>query len=54
VMPARPDIIDRAFGAQPRPLVFERTLPWISEEQLGSRRITIPMQETAAQAQPAQ
>ena len=53
VMPARPDFIDRAFGAQPQPLVFERTLPWISEGQLGSRRITIPMQDKAAQAQPA-
>ena len=53
VQPARPDIFERNFGAQPEALVFERTLPWISEEQLGSRRITIPIQEKAAPAAPA-
>jgi hypothetical protein len=53
VPPARPDVIDRNFRGQPEPLVFERTLPWISEEQLGSRRVTIPMQEKAAQAEAA-
>ncbi len=50
VGPARPDLIDRAFGHPPASLVFERSLPWISEEQLGSRRITIPMQERSAGA----
>jgi hypothetical protein len=41
--PAHPDLIDRYWRLWPAPLTFERTLPWISEEQLGSRRITIAM-----------
>jgi len=36
--PARPDLVDRVLGAKPAPVVFERTLPWVSEQQLGSRR----------------
>ncbi len=43
--PARPDLIDRYLSQAPGPVVFERTLPWVSDEQLGSRRITIAMHE---------
>ena len=32
---------------------FERTLPWVSEQQLGSRRITISMPEKGWSAAPA-
>lgn len=43
--PANPDLIDRYLARAPGPVVFERTLPWVSDEQLGSRRITIAMHE---------
>jgi hypothetical protein len=55
--PARPDMIDRVLGTKPAPVVFERTLPWVSDQQLGSRRITIAMPEkgwTAVPAAPAE
>jgi hypothetical protein len=45
--PADPDFVDRLLQRPPQPVAFARTLPWISEEQLGSRRITIPMHEKA-------
>ena len=32
--PAHPDVLDWLFHAKPKPIVFERTLPWISEQQL--------------------
>lgn len=51
--PARPDLVDRVLGEKPAPVVFERSLPWISEEQLGSRRITIPMPDKGWNAAPA-
>src|SRR4029079_18345296 len=51
--PARPDLVDRVLGAKPAPVVFERTLPWVSEQQLGSRRITISMPEKGWTAAPA-
>jgi len=51
--PARPDLIDRVLGKAPPPVVFERTLPWVSEQQLGSRRITISMPEKGWNAAPA-
>lgn len=58
--PSRPDIVERLFAQKLEPLVFERTLPWVSDQQLGSRRITISMPEkgwtavpAAAQEQPA-
>lgn len=42
--PDNPSIIDRIFRqGDPAPLVFERTLPWISDQQLGMRRATIAM-----------
>ena len=50
--PARPDFVDRVLGSKPAPVVFERTLPWISEQQLGSRRITISMPEKGWTAVP--
>lgn len=51
--PARPDLIDRVLGTKPAPVTFERTLPWISEQQLGQRRITISMPEKGWTAVPA-
>lgn len=41
--PSHPDLVDRWFRKAPRPIEFERTLPWISEQQLGMRRLAIPM-----------
>ena len=52
-MPTRPDYVDRVFGGKPEPVVFERTLPWVSDQQLGSRRITISMPEKGWSAAPA-
>ena len=52
-MPTRPDLVDRVFGGKPEPVVFERTLPWVSDQQLGSRRITISMPEKGWSAAPA-
>jgi hypothetical protein len=43
--PSQPDLIDRYLRRPPAPVRFERTLPWVSDEQLGSRRITIAMHE---------
>jgi hypothetical protein len=51
--PARPDLIDRVLGTKPAPVLFERTLPWVSEQQLGSRRITISMPEKGWSASPS-
>jgi hypothetical protein len=51
--PARPDVIDSLLGTKPAPVVFERTLPWVSDQQLGSRRITISMPEKGWTAVPA-
>lgn len=45
--PAYPDLLDHLFHAAPKPIVFERTLPWISEQQLGMRRATIDMRDRA-------
>jgi hypothetical protein len=52
-VPTRPDYVDRIFGGKPAPVVFERTLPWVSDQQLGSRRITISMPEKGWSAAPA-
>ena len=41
------------LARKPAPVVFERTLPWVSEQQLGSRRITISMPEKGWTAAPA-
>jgi hypothetical protein len=43
--PSHPDLIDRYLRKPPAPIQFERTLPWVSDQQLGSRRITIAMHE---------
>jgi hypothetical protein len=51
--PARPDVIDSMLGTKPAPVVVERTLPWVSDQQLGSRRITISMPEKGWTAVPA-
>jgi len=50
--PTRPDIVERLFAQTLEPAVFERTLPWVSEQQLGSRRITISMPEKGWTAGP--
>jgi hypothetical protein len=42
--PPTPSLLDRPKGrTQPAPIVFQMTLPWISDQQLGSRRATIAM-----------
>jgi len=51
--PAKPDLVDRYWRLAPEPLVFERTLDWVSDEQLGSRRITIAMHEKGEAPKPA-
>ncbi len=51
--PARPDLVERLLGSKPAPITFERTLPWISEQQLEQRRITISMPEKGWTALPA-
>jgi hypothetical protein len=39
-----PLLLDRPRGrTQPAPIVFQMTLPWISDMQLGFRRRTIAM-----------
>jgi hypothetical protein len=51
--PARPDVVERFFTGKPEPVVFERTLPWLSDQQLDQRRITISMPEKGWTAMPA-
>ena len=43
--PANPDWIDRMWRTEPTPLVFEMTLPWISEQQLDHRRAAMAMHQ---------
>lgn len=39
-----PGLLDRLAGrVDPKPVTFEMTLPWFSEQQLGTRRSTIAM-----------
>ncbi len=52
-VPSHPDLIDRYLRQPPGPIVFERTLPWVSDEQLGSRRITIAMHDKGPEPPPA-
>ena len=58
-IPARPGFFDAILRREPLPKTFERTLPWISDQQLDSRRITIAMHDkdwkptTAPAAEPA-
>lgn len=40
-------LITWLLGSLPKPITFERTLPWISEQQLNFRRATIPMHDRA-------
>lgn len=51
--PPRPDLVERLFASKVEPIVFERTLPWLSEQQLDQRRITISMPEKGWTAMPA-
>lgn len=44
-VPAEPGLFDRLWRKQTEPITFQRTLPWISEQQLGFRRATIPMND---------
>jgi hypothetical protein len=42
--PPEPSWLDRVAGrVDPKPVSFEMTLPWFSEQQLGTRRATIAM-----------
>jgi hypothetical protein len=52
-VPAHPDVLDRIWRKEPEPVVFEKTLPWISDEQLASRHLAIPMHDKAWTAVPA-
>lgn len=52
-MPAEPGMLDKLLAKKVQPVVFERTLPWVSDQQLGSRRITISMPEKGWTALPA-
>lgn len=48
VTPAIPDgqgWWDRMWSPAPAAITFERTLPWMSDQQLGMRRATIPMHD---------
>jgi len=51
--PTRPDFVERLFGRKVAPVVFERTLPWVSDQLLGSRRITISMPDKSWTGGPA-
>lgn len=51
--PTRPDYVDKLFDAKVEPVTFERTLPWVSDQQLDQRRITISMPEKGWTAMPA-
>jgi hypothetical protein len=53
-VPAHAEILDRLWRKEPEPVTFEKTLPWISDEQLGSRHLAIPMHDKAWTALPAQ
>ena len=44
-VPAYPGLLDGLLARDIPPVAFERTLPWFSEQQLGQRRITIPMHD---------
>lgn len=39
--PRQPDLIDRVLGDEPAPVVFERMLPWLSDQQLDDRQVAI-------------
>ncbi len=43
--PANPDLIDRLWRTEPAPLIFEMTLPWISDQQLDHRRAAMAMHQ---------
>lgn len=45
--PAGSGLVERLLGSEPRPIEFVRTLPWISEQQLTFRRMTISMHDRA-------
>lgn len=53
-LPAHPDILDRLWRKEPEPVTFEKTLPWISDQQLDSYRLAIPMHDKDWTALPAQ
>ena len=41
--PRRPDFIDKLFANTVEPIVFERTLPWYSDQMLSMRRQAVSM-----------
>ncbi len=52
-VPANPGFLDGLWRKEPEPITFEKTLPWISDEQLGMRHVAIPMQDKSWTATPA-
>lgn len=44
-MPAYPGLLDGLLSREIPAVSFQRSLPWFSEQQLGQRRITIPMHD---------
>ncbi len=42
-----PRLVAWLLGSEPQPIAFERTLPWLSEQQLSFRRTTISMHDKA-------
>lgn len=44
-VPAYPGLLDGLLSREIPAVSFQRSLPWFSEQQLGQRRITIPMHD---------
>lgn len=44
-VPKDPGVIDGVLRKDPAPIRFDKTLPWISDQQLGMRRATIAMHD---------
>jgi hypothetical protein len=46
-VPPSPGFLDSLWRKEPEPITFEKTLPWISDQQLDMRRVAIPMHDKA-------
>lgn len=44
-VPANPGLLESFINRDIPPISFERTLPWFSDQQLGMRRVAIPMHD---------
>lgn len=51
-VPAHPGFIEGLWRTEPAPVTFEKTLPWISDQQLDSRRAQIPMHDKSWNSPP--